>query len=132
MQDSNAHSENDRRLDVTDLHSVSRTPQELIWFRLPYFYRCALRVLGNAADAGDALQEVLLAASIHVNQFRGQSQMSTRLTTILRNCVLMQLRRWVREIHLPSEEIEEKQHHLVREKWRTDGPALKMSTETLN
>ena len=59
--------------------------QAVLSLRLPSFYRCALRLLGNAADAEDAVQEALLAAYKHIDQFRGQSQMSTGLTTIVRN-----------------------------------------------
>jgi len=38
------------------------------------------------------VQEALLAARKHLHQFRGQSQMSTGLTTIFCNCARMQLR----------------------------------------
>jgi hypothetical protein len=47
------------------------------------------------------VQEALLAAYRHIHQFRGQSQMTTWLTTIVRNCALMQLRKRPRQIHLP-------------------------------
>jgi len=45
-----------------------------------------------------------LAAYKHINQFRGQSQISTWLTTIVRNCALMQLRKRPRQIHFPLDE----------------------------
>ena len=67
--------------------------KEVLSLRLPSFYRCALRVLGNAADAEDAVQEALLSAYRHIDQFKGQSQMTTWLTTIVRNSALMQLRK---------------------------------------
>jgi RNA polymerase sigma-70 factor, ECF subfamily len=47
------------------------------------------------------VQEALLAAYKHINQFRGQSQFSTWLTTIVRNCALMQLPKRPRQIHFP-------------------------------
>jgi RNA polymerase sigma factor (sigma-70 family) len=78
--------------------------KEVLSLRLPSLYRCALRVLGNAADAEDAVQEALLAAYRHIDQFRGQAQMTTWLTTIVRNCALMQLRKRPRQIHLPLDE----------------------------
>jgi RNA polymerase sigma-70 factor, ECF subfamily len=78
--------------------------QEVLSLRLPSFYRCALRLLGNAADAEDAVQEGLLAAYRHIGQFRGQAQMTTWLTTIIRNCALMQLRRRPRQIYLSLDE----------------------------
>ncbi len=50
------------------------------------------------------MQEALLAAYRHIDQFRGQSQMNTWLTTIVRNCALMQLRKRPRQIHLSLDE----------------------------
>jgi RNA polymerase sigma factor (sigma-70 family) len=105
--DSDVQTENGQRrqpLDVADHQCSSRKLQEVLSLRLPYFYRCALRVLGNAADAEDAVQEAVLAAYKHINQFRGQSQISTWLTTIVRNCALMQLRKRPRQIHFPLDE----------------------------
>jgi DNA-directed RNA polymerase specialized sigma24 family protein len=45
--------------------------QAVLSLRLVSFYRCALRILGNAADAEDAVQEALLATYNHIDQFRG-------------------------------------------------------------
>lgn len=74
--------------------------KEVLSLRLPSFYRYAFRLLGNAADAEDAVQEAVLAAYRHIDQFRGQAQMTTWLTTIVRNCALMLLRKRPRQIHL--------------------------------
>jgi RNA polymerase sigma-70 factor (ECF subfamily) len=60
---------------------------------LPMFYKRALRFLGNASDAEDAVQDALLSAYRHLGQFRGQAQLSTWLMTIVTNAALMQLRR---------------------------------------
>ena len=60
---------------------------------LPMFYKRALRFLGNAADAEDAVQDALLSAYRHLGQFRGQAQLSTWLMTIVTNAARMQLRR---------------------------------------
>jgi RNA polymerase sigma-70 factor (ECF subfamily) len=68
------------------------------------FYGQAYRLLGNAADAEDAVQDALLAAYTHLDQFRGQSQISTWLTTIVLNCARMRLRRRMRYVHVPLEE----------------------------
>ena len=57
------------------------------------FYKRALRFLGNATDAEDAVQDALLSAYKHLGQFRGQAQLSTWLTTIVTNAARMQLRR---------------------------------------
>ena len=51
-------------------YETARKLQEVLSLRLPSFYRCAFRVLENAADAEDAVQEALLAAYKHINQFR--------------------------------------------------------------
>jgi len=71
---------------------------------LTSFYGQAYRLLGNAADAEDAVQDALLAAYTHLDQFRGQSQLSTWLTTIVLNCARLQLRQRIRHVHVPLEE----------------------------
>jgi RNA polymerase sigma-70 factor (ECF subfamily) len=101
MQETRVNPENDRCLELVDHQSAVRELQDVLSLRLPSFYRCAFRLLGNAADAEDAVQEALLAAYKHINQFRGQSQISTWMTAIVRNCALMQLRKRQRRIHFP-------------------------------
>src|ERR1700723_1085225 len=71
---------------------------------LPSFHRQAFRRLGNAADAEDAVQDALLSAYKHLDQFRGQARMSTWLTAIVSNCARMQLRRRPRQIHVSLQE----------------------------
>lgn len=56
-------------------------------------YNVALRKLGNPADAEDALQDALLSAFKHFDQFKGDAQVSTWLTSIVLNAARMQLRR---------------------------------------
>src|SRR5580658_6014485 len=68
------------------------------------FYGQAYRLLGNPADAEDAVQDALLAAYTHFDQFRGQAQISTWLTTIVLNCARMQLRRRRRHVHVSLDE----------------------------
>ncbi len=104
MPEAALRTESDQVLEVVDHQSAARKLQDALSLRLPSFYRCAFRLLGNAADAEDAVQEALLAAYKHINQFRGQSQISTWLTTIVRNCALMQLRKRPRQIHFPLDE----------------------------
>ena len=94
----------DPDMDVSGHQSAVLEMQEVLSLRLPSFHRCAMRLLGNAADAEDAVQEALLAAYRHIDQFRGQSQLATWLTTIVRNCALMQLRKRPPQIHLPLDE----------------------------
>jgi RNA polymerase sigma-70 factor (ECF subfamily) len=71
---------------------------------LPPLYRRAYRILGNTADAEDAVQDALLAAYTHLDQFRGQAKISTWLTTIVLNCARLELRRRPRHIHVPLDE----------------------------
>jgi RNA polymerase sigma-70 factor (ECF subfamily) len=51
-------------------------------------FRVARAILHNDADAEDALQEAYLAAFRHLDQFRGQSKVSTWLTRIVINQAL--------------------------------------------
>jgi RNA polymerase sigma-70 factor (ECF subfamily) len=55
-------------------------------------YQTALRLLGNAEDAEDALQEGLLAAYRNLRRFQGRSKFSTWLTRIVINAALMRRR----------------------------------------
>jgi RNA polymerase sigma-70 factor, ECF subfamily len=89
---------------MADEQSAARELQRVLSLSSGSFYRCALRLLGNSADAEDAVQDALLSAHKHLHQFRGQAQMSTWLTTIVCNCARMQLRRRPRQIHLPLDE----------------------------
>ena len=67
---------------------------------LPSLYRYAYRLLGNRADAEDAVQDALLGALTHLSQFRGDAQLSTWLTAIVINCVRMHLRKRLRHPHV--------------------------------
>src|SRR2546429_7047786 len=55
-------------------------------------FQTALRVLGNAEDAEDALQEGMLSAYRNLKRFEGRSQFSTWLTRIVINAALMRRR----------------------------------------
>lgn len=85
----------------------SKRVQELTYVitrYLPYLHRMALRRLDNVEDAEDAVQDALLSALTHVDQFRGQAQMSTWLTAILINSVRIKLRQRPRRVHIPLDE----------------------------
>jgi RNA polymerase sigma-70 factor (ECF subfamily) len=85
------------------LESGTPSPAQMmavVSHRLPYLYRYAYRLLGDKADAEDAVQDALLAAFKHLNQFRGEAQLSTWLTTIAINCARMHLRKRSRYIHV--------------------------------
>lgn len=86
-----------------DLHAGQPSPAQMVpvlSHGLPSLHRRAYRLLGNKADAEDAVQDALLAACKHLNQFRGHAQLSTWLTAIVINCARMQLRKRPRYTHL--------------------------------
>lgn len=56
-------------------------------------YRIALRVMGDAGDAEDALQEALLDAWRRIGRFRGDSAFSTWMYRVVTNRCLGMLRR---------------------------------------
>jgi RNA polymerase sigma factor (sigma-70 family) len=88
------------------------------------FYRTAYRLLGNPADAEDAVQDALLSAYKHLDQFRGKSQMSSWLSSIVINAAKMQLRRRPRQLHLSLDEpIGETQEFSISERLAGDGPS---------
>jgi len=64
----------------------------------------ALRRLGNAADAEDAVQDALLSAYRHLQNFKGQAKMSTWLTAIVLNSVITIIRRRSRRLHISLDE----------------------------
>lgn len=55
-------------------------------------FQTALRVLGNAEEAEDALQDGFLSAFRNLKRFEGRSQFSTWLTRIVINAALMRRR----------------------------------------
>jgi RNA polymerase sigma-70 factor, ECF subfamily len=112
------------RLEVRIGEEKNREMHDVISRCLPSFYRKAYRHLGNAADAEDVVQDALLAAYKHLNQFRGQSQMSTWLTTIVINCARMHLRKRPRQIHLSLDErFGEEQEYSLSERLAYNGPS---------
>jgi RNA polymerase sigma-70 factor (ECF subfamily) len=100
--DSNIGSE--QRLDDCIFENETQEMHDVLTRSMSSFYRRAYRYLGNAADAEDAVQDALLSACRHLDQFKGQSKMSTWLTTIVINSALTHLRRRPRQIHTSLDE----------------------------
>ena len=92
------------RLEVRVGEKENREMQDVLSRCLPSFYRKAYRHLGNAADAEDAVQDALLSAYKHLDQFKGEAQMSTWLTAIVINCARMQVRRRSRQTPVSLDE----------------------------
>ncbi len=67
-------------------------------------YQTALRILKNAEDAEDAVQESMISAYRHLGSFRGDSAYGTWLTRIVMNVSLMQLRKRNRRNNVSLEE----------------------------
>jgi RNA polymerase sigma-70 factor (ECF subfamily) len=112
------------RLEVRTGGKENREMQDVLSRCLPSFYRKAYRHLGNAADAEDAVQDALLSAYKHLDQFKGQSQMSTWLTAIVINCARMHLRRRPRQTHLSLDErFGEDQQYSMSERLVHSGPS---------
>jgi len=63
-------------------------------------YRLGLRMLGNAQDAEDVLQNTFLNALTHLSTFEGRSSLSTWLFRIAANEALMLIRKKKPEINL--------------------------------
>ena len=104
MQATAAYIGNEQHLNVLAPEEKTRELQEAFSRSLPLLRRTAYRYLGNEADAEDAVQDALLSAYKHLDQFRGQAQMSTWLVAIVSNCARMQLRRRPRQIHVSLNE----------------------------
>jgi len=104
MQKANACGSNDELDELPSEEGAAQRLGQILACGLPSLYRRAYRILGNAADAEDAVQDALLAAYTHLDQFRGQAQISTWLTTIVLNCARLQLRRRLRHVQVSLDE----------------------------
>lgn len=103
--------------------SQVRELHEVLACRLPSLHRSAYRLLGNAADADDAVQDALLSACRHLDQFRGESQISTWLTAIVFNSARMRLRHRRRNVHVSLDEpIGEERQYSVSQRLVGPGP----------
>jgi RNA polymerase sigma-70 factor (ECF subfamily) len=66
---------------------------QLVELYSPMIYRLGLKMLNNAQDAEDILQETFIKAYRHIGNFDGRSSISTWLYRIATNEALMLLRR---------------------------------------
>ena len=89
------------------VHTWERNTEELqdvVSRYLPLFHRRAHRYLGNSHDAEDAVQDALLSAYTHLDQFKGNARMTTWLTTIVTNSALTYLRKRPRQLNSSLDE----------------------------
>jgi len=123
MQATAAYIESEQCLNIPARKNQTREPQDVFSRYLPLLHRTAYRYLANTADAEDAVQDALLSAHKHLDQFRGQAQMSTWLVAIVSNCARMQLRRRPRQLHMSlHDQIGDEQGYTVSERLVSCGP----------
>jgi RNA polymerase sigma-70 factor (ECF subfamily) len=104
MQQASAYIGGDNRSGVLSALNPACELHDVLASRLPSLHRSAYRLLGNTADAEDAVQDALLSACKHFHQFRGESQIFTWLTAIVINSARMRLRSRQRHIHVSLDE----------------------------
>ncbi len=85
-------------------------------------FQTALRVLGNAEDAEDALQDGLLSAYRNLNRFERRSQFSTWLTRIVINAALMRRRSAKARPAVSLDETPREDELPAAERYADDGP----------
>lgn len=91
--------------------------QEAVSRHLPMLYRRAHRYVSDPHDVEDAVQDALLSAYKHLDQFKGTAQMTTWLTTIVTNSALSQLRKRPRHPHVSLDErVTEDQDYFVSDR----------------
>jgi RNA polymerase sigma-70 factor (ECF subfamily) len=121
MQPGNPFTDEQRGLDF---HKATLEMENVLSSRGRSLYRNAYRLLGNPADAEDAVQDALLSAYKHLGEFRGESQMLTWLTAIVINSARMRLRRRSGHDHLSLDgPIGEDQQYSMSEQLKSHGPS---------
>src|ERR1700691_5166701 len=124
MQPIVAYIGNEQHLEVPAPENKTYELQDAFSRCLPLLRRTAYRYLGNEADSEDAVQDALLSAYKHLDQFRGQAQMSTWLVAIVSNCARMQLRRRPRQIHVSlNEQFGDEDGYAISERLAHVGPS---------
>ena len=117
MQTTRVHEARGQNRQLPSGSESARQFDDVLSCYLPRFRRIAFRKLRNPADAEDAVQDALLSAYKHLDQFEGHAHLSTWLTAIVMNCSRMHLRRRLRHIHISLDERvgEEEDHSLSEE-----------------
>jgi RNA polymerase sigma-70 factor (ECF subfamily) len=78
---------------------------ELVQAHGDYLYRVAMRMTGNAADAGDAVQEAFISAFRSIDGFEGRATLRTWLHRMTVNAALMRLRARTRRNEVSIDEL---------------------------
>jgi len=104
MSATSAYIGSEHNLDVGVGERGIEELQDALSRHLPAFRRKAYQFLRNESDAEDAVQDAILSAYKNLDQFKGEAQISTWLTTIVINCARMRLRSRPRQTVLSLEE----------------------------
>ena len=104
MQTRQRYIDADECVGTPSAQEATKAFRRILSSELPVLYRRAYRLLGNTADAEDALQDALVAAYTHLDQFKGESRMSTWMTAIVHNSAKMQMRTRRHYVHVPLED----------------------------
>jgi len=104
MQAPQAHIKAEQNSEVNVREQELGEFQDAVARQLPWLYRRAYRYVGDPHDAEDAVQDALLSAYKHLDQFKGTAKMTTWLTTIVVNSAMTQLRRRPRQPHVSLDE----------------------------
>lgn len=104
MRNTAARVQDNCRLEGLKYESAVREMEELLSHRFAYFHSLAYRLLGDASDAEDAVQDAFFTAYQHLHQFRGDSPLSAWLATIVCNCARMLMRRRPRHVIISLDE----------------------------
>jgi RNA polymerase sigma-70 factor (ECF subfamily) len=84
--------------------------EELYQHHAPRLYNLAVRMLGNGADAEDAVQDAFLAAHKRLETFRGESALGTWLYRLTVNQCLDRLRSRAARESLATDSLDEPAH----------------------
>lgn len=122
MQETVTYVSDDQTLELPGVRIGYQALEDVLSHRLPSFYRTAYRLLGNAADTEDAVQDALLSAYKHLHQFNGQSQVSTWVTSIVSNSARMQLRRRLSRLHMSLDTISDRKEYSLSERLADNRP----------
>jgi RNA polymerase sigma-70 factor (ECF subfamily) len=105
---------NEHDLAVPIREENLRELQDAVSRNMTLFYKRAYRYVGDPHDAEDVVQDALLSAYRHLDQFKGTAKMTTWLTTIVTNSALTKLRKRPRYPHISMDErIGHEQDHCV-------------------
>lgn len=124
MQGQQSHIGDEQNLTFDICEQDTGEFQNVVSEYLPFFYRRAYRYVGNPHDAEDAVQDALLSAYKHLDQFKEEAKMTTWLTSIVTNSALTQLRKRRRQPHVfLDEKLGEEQDHPVADRLADSRPS---------